>query len=109
MIGRETGKKAAQREDREVSHRLEEKLQGELEIARAARAEDRVEACALVDLRPQATICHSRGDAVSRIVEGTIFRSELGVIEHIEHIGLQAKTDALMQGEFALQGKVEFL
>src|SRR5438874_2316909 len=86
-----------------------EQLHCELEIARSSRVKNRVVSGSVGRLGPEAAICHAGGGTESRTVESSILRAEAGVIEHVRHVGLKPKADALMDGEVAMYGEIQLL
>src|SRR5215472_3863774 len=88
--------------------RSEEELERELEVARTARVEDGIETGATAVPSPEAAVRHLGGGAKYGTVHGSTRSAEVGVIEHVEHFGLEAQANALVDGEIAMHGEVQF-
>src|SRR5262249_40296569 len=87
---------------------LEEELERELEVARTARVEDRIKTDTDVVRGPEAAVRRLGSGAECDAVHGSTWSAEVRVIEHVEHVGMEAQVNALLDWEIAMHGEVQF-
>ena len=86
---------------------LEEELERELEVARPACIEDRIKTAAAAVCCTEAAIRHLGGGAECGTVQDCTRRTEVRVIEHVEHVNLEPEADAFLDWKVPMQGEIQ--